>query len=141
MSETEERIQDKPAKPANEPEFWTIRQPAVAGKAEAIAAAERAKITVPEWVGRAVREKIAREREDATPQGAVEVLPPEGRMTDRPALPAPHTAATGPRSPGEIAEYLDLFERVAKLRGKEVPPNAEALVGAERMIRLALRGG
>jgi hypothetical protein len=124
-------VSKKPADPA-----WNIRDPReVSGKAEATAAAYRAHITVAEWVGQAVREKIARERE---PQEG-EVIPPGQAVA--PPNPTPPPAPERPWTPAEIVAYVEAYQAVMAARGKPVPKDGKILVAAERLLRMQLLMG
>ena len=121
----------KPADPA-----WNIRDPReVSNKAEGTAAAKRAGLTVAQWVGQAVREKIARERE---PQEG-EVMPPGVAVAPLNPTPPPR-APERPWTPAEIVAYVEAYQAVMAARGKKVPPNAKILVAAERLLRQQLTG-
>jgi hypothetical protein len=106
---------------------WKIRSMDEGDSRSAVAAAERSKVTTAVWVGAAIREKIAREREGVTG----EVIQPE-------SAPAP---ANG------VGSIDDLF-RLAEMARTLTPPNkdsrdSEAMQLARSMVRdrlKALRG-
>jgi len=116
--------------------FWNIRDPqGVSGKADGTAAAKRAGITVAEWVGQAVREKIARERE---PQEGEVMTPGQAVAPLNPTGPSPAPAPGRPFTPAEIVAYVEAYQAVMAARGKEVPKDAKILVAAERLLRTDL---
>ncbi len=100
--------------PADAPDRWTIRGVGDAERRDALAAAQRADISVGELLNRAIRAYVAAEREPVVG----EVLAPGARHV----LPA--------LSLDDIARAVEIAARIAEIRGR--PP--QRLLG--RAMRL-----
>jgi hypothetical protein len=94
-------------------------------------AARRAGRTIGEWLGEAIREKVAAEREDITG----EVLAPDG-SSDGALIRLPHHGE--PLSIADIGQAVDVAKKIAELRGKPLAPNSAVLIEAQRALRRRL---
>lgn len=124
-----------------------------ADKRDLFEAAKRAKLAQGEWLGAAIREKVARERE-MTAQGYALITVAEpgvpAVLTARePAPPAVQTLTPRPRGDGrdeallsinDIGLAIEVAERIARLRKRDYPP-ARMLAAAQRMLMMRLTEG
>lgn len=109
---------------------WGLKFISGTDRQMATEAAKRAKMTIGEWLGEAIRAKVADER-DADFSGdtpGYTVLAP-GQVAD----PAP-----GALSVREIGEAVDIAQKIAILRQRERPPRA-MLLAAQRLLAGRLR--
>jgi hypothetical protein len=107
---------------------WTISPMSGSDRALATAAARRAGLTIGEWLGEAIRAKVAAEREaNAMPAG--EIMPPQGqRLMVVEPQPEP------PLSIAELGQALALAEKVAELRGQPIRPRSRVLIEINRRM-------
>lgn len=85
-------------------------------------AAKRARMPQGEWLGIAIRAQVARERQDAEPGGAIDIIPP-GHTGDSltPALRLPG-ADDNLVGLGALQTAVDIAERLTKLRADDARP-------------------
>lgn len=93
----------------------------------AVEAAERSKRRIGDWLGEAIREKVALEREDR----GIDVLPPGGRTV------AP---ARSDLSIDDIGRLLAVAEHIARLQNRPLAANSRILTGARRRLTALLTG-
>lgn len=115
--DTDKRFQDGP---------WAQKFMHGSDKKLAIQAAERARMRMTEWLGEAIRGKVALEREDRE----IEVLPPAGQT------PAPYQSNL---TVDDIDRIVTLGARIAEMQGRPLAPGSHILVGAKRrLIRMLI---
>jgi hypothetical protein len=106
-------------------------------KKAAYEAAERADMTIPEWLALAIREKVAAEHErwpaaPAAPSKAIAMLDSEGTEGVRVLTPLLLTA-------DEILRVVDVAEEIARRRGKALKPTAQLYTHAAKLLRAKVR--
>lgn len=118
---------------------WAIRGMPMADRRAALAAAKRAKKSVPVWLGEAIRSYIEQEREDRD-EHTGEILEP-GQDGQSVAVRGGLIDPGPPLTMAEIGEAVRIAQTVAELRGKKLPPNGRFLVQVERTLRLRMQRG
>jgi hypothetical protein len=122
---------------------WVIRNVEEADRETAVAAAKRAGMTTAEWLGLAIREKLARERTLGELEGEVIDLfdaseparDPEDLHQDH------HMVLIEPMAPPTVAEIgcaVDVAEKIARLRGRKLSPRIAARASELLLRRLTL---
>jgi hypothetical protein len=128
MSDTES---DPLPRPIPEDGPWGLKHIAGSDRQLATDAAKRAKLTIGEWLGEAIRAKVEDERADyAGDTEGYTVLAPGQTL-----LPAPDSGL----SVREIGEAVEIAQRIAILRQRERTPRA-MLLAAQRLLAGRLGG-
>jgi hypothetical protein len=103
---------------------WGIKWIAGRDRHVASLAAKRAKQTIGEWLGEAIRAYVEEERADYT------LIPPRQALIEQETI-AP------PLSVEDIGRVLDYAERIAAIRGRK--PSRRLLAGVDRILVARLR--
>ena len=103
-----------PATPADADDRWVVRKVGQAERDGAVAAARRARQTVGEWLGEAIRAKIAAERGE----GPGEVLPPQAQL---PAVIEPGIKPLGHMTIEEVGHAVEIMCQLATASEKKPP--------------------
>lgn len=129
---------DKPNKRDFRDGPWAQKKMAGSDKKLATEAAERAHMTLPQWLALAIREKVARERGALGLAHEGEVLPPDASpgAASRSALTLIETPP--PLSMNEVGLAIEYAFRLMQVRGLKHPPKA-ITAAAQRVIEARLK--
>jgi hypothetical protein len=128
------------AAPAAKSQFedgpWAVKLVAGSDKKLAFDAAKRRRITIGDWLGEAIRAYVASERDDER----FDIMAP-GQTRGQTAGGVALLEQPPPLSIEDVGRAVEIAKEIARLRGKQLPPNAKLLVGAQRVLMRRLLQG